>query len=55
MELPPKPKLDYRERNGTYGELIRELTPESEIVWSRYLTELHLAKAAIWLENNQGK
>lgn len=47
MELPPKPELEWRERPGRCGEIVRELTPDSEQRWSDYLRDLHFAKIAI--------
>lgn len=46
-----KPALERRQRVGQYGELVDELTPESEILWSRYLTEKRLAEIALRRDN----
>ena len=47
MELPPKPEPERRQRIGQYGEIVDELTPESEIRWANYLREKRLAEIAI--------
>ena len=47
MELPRKPELQRQERIGEYGEVVIELTPESEKEWADYLRELHFAKVAL--------
>ena len=47
MELPPKPELERRERVGQFGEIVSELTPESEVLWANYIRDLHLAKIAL--------
>lgn len=54
-ELPPKPELERRQRVGQYGEIVDELTPESEQRWAAYLRELHLAKIAIRKVNERIK
>ena len=46
MELPPKPKLEHRVRMGENGEVIKELTPESEVIHADYLMAVRLARAA---------
>lgn len=48
MELPPKPQLEHRVRIGSYGEAVKELTPESEKAWAKYLRDSHFAKAAMF-------
>ncbi len=53
MELPPKPELEWRERAGQYGEIVSELTPNSEQQWSDYLRDLHFAKIAIRRYNEE--
>ena len=52
MELPKKPELSYEETNGQYGETVIQLTAESEITWSRYLTELGIARRAVYATAN---
>lgn len=52
-ELPPKPELERRERIGQYGEVVSELTPESEILWANYLRDLHFAKIALRRYNEE--
>lgn len=47
MNMPPKPELERRERVGQYGEVVDELTPESEVVWAKYLRDLRFARIAI--------
>lgn len=47
MELPQKPQLEHQQRVGQYGEIVIELTPESEAAYSKYLRDLHFAKIAI--------
>ena len=47
-ELPPKPELEHRERVGEYGEIISELTPDSEHRNAEYLRTLHFAKVALY-------
>ena len=44
MEMP---KLERRQRPGEHGEIVDELTPESEILWTQYLRETNLARIAI--------
>ena len=44
MNLPPKPQLEYRERVGQFGEIIQELTPESEMEYTEYLRKKGLAE-----------
>lgn len=46
-ELLPKPELSHRQRIGEFGEVVTELTPESEAAWAEYLRELHFAKVAL--------
>lgn len=46
-----KPTLVWRHRNGSHGEIIEELTPESEKLWSDYLTAINLARMDLY-ENN---
>lgn len=46
-ELLPKPELSHRQRIGEFGEVVTELTPESEVAWAEYLRELHFAKVAL--------
>lgn len=53
MELPKKPALEHEYKNGQHGELIVQLTPESEILWSNYLRELNLARVAIYNASNR--
>lgn len=52
MEKPKKPELEKREKVGEFGEIVEELTPQSEALWAEYLRKLHFAEAAIWLEQN---
>jgi hypothetical protein len=47
-ELPPKPELETRERVGQFGEIVEELTPESEEKWAQYLRDRRLAEIAIY-------
>ena len=47
MELPPKPELEQRERVGQFGEIVEELTPESEVRWAEHLRQKRLAEIAI--------
>lgn len=47
MELPKRPELEKQEKVGQYGEIVIGLTPESEKIWSDYLTRLHFAKIAL--------
>lgn len=53
MELPKKPSLEYEEKTGQHGEIIQQLTPESERIWSNYLTELAVAKRALYKANKK--
>ena len=48
-----KPKLEHRERIGQYGEIVIELTPESEQIWSEYLRNEQLARIAIYKAQNE--
>lgn len=43
-----KPHLERRTREGQYGEIVEELTPESERQWAEYLRLQHLAKIAMF-------
>ena len=52
VELPRKPKLEQQQKIGQYGEIVVELTSESEILWSNYLRQLHFVKAALYKHNN---
>lgn len=42
-----KPKLERRERIGEHGEIVVELTQESERKWAEYLHKKHLALVAL--------
>lgn len=55
IHLPAKPNLEYQEHLDSNGVIVRSLTPESELVWSRYLTADHMARAAIYRSENEGK
>ena len=46
-----KPKLEKRQRVGQYGELVEELTPESEIKWAEYLRQKRIAEIALRRSN----
>lgn len=48
-KLPQKPELEKRTRKGRYGEIVEELTPQSEILWSDYLRALNIAQRAMYL------
>lgn len=48
-----KPKLERRERIGQYGEIVSELTPESERIWAEYLRQERLARIAIYKAQNE--
>lgn len=52
MELPKKPELKREYKQGPYGEIVEQLTSDSEALWSRYLTELNFAKRAIYATVN---
>ena len=52
---PQKPNLEYQEHLDSNGVIVRSLTPESEQVWSRYLTADHMARVAIYRSENEGK
>ena len=43
-----KPTLERRERIGAYGEIVTELTPESERIWADYLRREQLARIALY-------
>lgn len=47
-----KPTLERRERVGRYGEIVSELTPESERIWAEYLRQERLARIAIYRTQN---
>lgn len=42
-----KPELERRQRVGSFGEIVEELTPESEIRWAEYLRKKRLADIAL--------
>lgn len=48
-----KPILERRERIGQYGEIVSELTPESERIWAEYLRNERLARIAIYKAQNE--
>ena len=50
---PQKPNLEYQEHVDRNGVIVRSLTPESELVWSRYLHADHLANVAIYRSENE--
>lgn len=47
IDFPPKPELQRQQRIGQYGEIVDELTLESEILWTRYIRQQKVARAAI--------
>lgn len=53
MEMPQKPNLEHRERIGEFGEMIDELTPESERAWTDYLRESRFAALALRRQNER--
>jgi len=55
INRPPKPKLEYQEHIDSNGVIVRSLTPESELVRSRYLHADHLAKIAIYRSKHAEK
>jgi len=55
---PEKPELETRSRNGQFGEVVVEYTPESETKWAEYLRKKRLyavAVAAIELSDMEDK
>ena len=52
-EMPQKPELEKRQRIGSFGEIVEELTPESEIAWADYLRRQRLADIAVWRASNE--
>lgn len=46
-QLPPKPKLERQERIGQHGEIISELTPESEVAYAKWLRDVGFARRAL--------
>ena len=52
---PQKPNLEYQEHVDRNGVIVRSLTPESEVEWSRYLRADHLARMAIYRSTHEGK
>ena len=48
-----KPTLERRERIGAYGEVVSELTPESEQIWADYLRRERLARMALYRTQNE--
>ena len=48
-----KPTLEHRERIGAYGEVVIELTPESELIWADYLRRERLARIALYRTQNE--
>lgn len=55
MQRPQKPTLEYQEHLDSNGVIVRSLTPESEVKWSRYLRADHLALMAIYRSENECK
>lgn len=55
MERPQKPQLEYQQRVDGNGVLVQELTAESERVWSNYLREDQIARAAIYRRLHAGE
>lgn len=55
INRPPKPNLECQEHLDSNGVIVRSLTPESELVWSRYLRADHLARIAIYRSQHEGK
>jgi hypothetical protein len=47
MEKPQKPDLEMREREGRHGEIVVELTPESENRWAEYLRQMNFYRMAM--------
>ena len=47
-DIIEKPTLERRERIGAYGEIVSELTPESEQIWADYLRRERLARIALY-------
>lgn len=52
MEMPHKPELERRQRVGSFGEIVEELTPASEIAWADYLRRKRLAEIAMRREDD---
>lgn len=48
-----RPKLERRQSVGQYGEIVDELTPESEARWAEYLRQQRMAKLAIRSTNER--
>lgn len=51
---PPKPELEYRERTDANGTIVRELTPDSDLAYGRWLTACTMARQAIYKEMENG-
>ena len=52
---PQKPNLEYQEHLDSNGVIVRSLTPESEVKWSRYLHADRLAQIAIYRSKHAGE
>lgn len=46
-KLPPKPKLERQEKIGNHGEVVSQLTPESEAAYAKWLRDVHFAKRSL--------
>ena len=40
MEKPQKPELEKQQRVGEFGEIVVELTQDSERRWAKYLQDI---------------
>lgn len=47
MERPQKPYIERELKRTPSGELVSDLTAESQVAWSNYIRELGLAERAI--------
>ena len=48
-----KPTLERRERIGAYGEVVIELTPESELILADHLRRERLARISLYRTQNE--
>lgn len=52
--LPKAPEMEYRRRMDANGTEIIELTPDSELAYSRWLTACNMARQVIYKEMTDG-
>jgi hypothetical protein len=52
MERPQKPCIERELKRTPTGELVSDLTQESQIAWSNYIRELGIAERAMGMAVN---